>query len=125
MHHFPRCHDESLSDEDRLESVRVVFFAPGNDPSSWLDGWYPDASAIAAAMQQSDPGEWALAGKAPILIVHPLEDAMLPREADREFAMQLGDRAHYVELARCGHALLPEQPAMVANVLVAFFEANA
>ena len=125
MRHFARCHDESLSDEQRLESIGVVFFAPGNDASSWLHGWYPEASAISAAMQRSDPAEWAMAGEAPMLVVHPLDDAMFPRRAGHEFAMLLGERVQYVEIARCGHAILPEQPDLVASVLVAFLEANA
>lgn len=125
MRHFARCHDESLSDAQRLESIGVVFFAPGNDASSWLHGWYPEAGAISAAMQQSDPAEWAMAGQAPVLVIHPLDDVMFPCKAGREFALLLGDRAHYVEIARCGHAILPEQPEMVANILVAFLAANA
>ena len=33
---FPRCHDETLSDDERLDALRVAFFAPGNDARSWL-----------------------------------------------------------------------------------------
>ena len=40
MEHFARCSDTSLPVADRLESLGIVFFAPGNDASSWLDGWW-------------------------------------------------------------------------------------
>lgn len=125
MHHFARCHDESLPDDERVKSIAFTFFAPGNDASCWLHGWYPEAGAVSRAMQQSNPDEWATAGEAPVLIMHPLQDAMLPRIAGRRFALQLGDRAQYVELPDCGHAVLPEQPDLVAANLVSFLRAHA
>jgi hypothetical protein len=71
LQHFARCHDASLSDSERLESLRVAFFAPGNDPSVWLDGWWPSAAPISAAVQKSDPETWFRAGAAPLLILQP------------------------------------------------------
>ena len=37
--------DPSLPPHVRLDALRLVFFAPGNDPSSWLHNWYPDVLA--------------------------------------------------------------------------------
>src|SRR5207302_3847453 len=58
MEHFARCSDTSLPVADRLESLGIVFFAPGNDASSWLDGWWPGGDAVSAALRSSDPEEW-------------------------------------------------------------------
>jgi len=120
MAHFPRCHDHSLSREERLISLGIVFFAPGNDASSWLEGWWPAASWVGQAMQQSNPEDWQRGGDVPMLIIQPLDDAMLSREAGLEFARSLGPRATYVEVAQCGHAILPEQPQLIAEHLVQF-----
>ncbi len=125
MHHFPRCHDDGLSEAERLESLEIVFFAPGNDAHCWLGGWHPQASAVSQAMQGSSCDEWADAGSAPVLIVQPLQDAMLPRIAGRQLALRLGDRAQYVEIPNCGHAILPEQPELVAANLVGFLRAHS
>jgi pimeloyl-ACP methyl ester carboxylesterase len=37
----PKCHDPSLPREEQLAALQTAFFAPGNDPSVWLDGWWP------------------------------------------------------------------------------------
>jgi pimeloyl-ACP methyl ester carboxylesterase len=121
---FERCHDASLSDEERLDAMRVAFFAPGNDPRPWLEGWWPESGGNSMALLGSDPEEWWRAGTVPLLILHPLDDAMIGPETGREAAAALGERATYVELARCGHAILPEQPDAVAEHLIRFLRAN-
>jgi pimeloyl-ACP methyl ester carboxylesterase len=114
---FVRCHDRTLSDDERLDALRVAFFAPGNDARSWLDGWWP-TSAVSEAAMRSDPEEWWRAGAIPILIIQPLEDAMASVAVGREAAAAIGERATYVEVPRCGHAILPEQPeAIVAHII--------
>jgi pimeloyl-ACP methyl ester carboxylesterase len=123
--HFPRCHDMSLSREERLESLRVCFFAPGNDASVWLDGWHPAAGQVAAAMQRSDPKTWWRGGSGPVLVIHPLQDAMQSVAASRAFVEAVGARATYVEVADCGHAILPEQPALIAEHLIRFLRAHS
>lgn len=122
--HFPRCHDESLSATERLESLRVCFFAPGNDASVWLDGWHPAAGQVSEAMQRSDPETWWRGGSGPVLVIHPLQDAMQSVAASREFVEAIGARATYVEVADCGHAILPEQPALIAEHLIRFLRAH-
>ncbi len=116
---FARCHDQTLSKAERQEALSVAFFARGNDPRSWLDGWWP-SSTLGAVIMASDPAEWRQAGSAPILIMQPLEDAMTPTSAGREAAAAFGERATYVEIPQCGHAILPEQPEVVAANLIAF-----
>jgi pimeloyl-ACP methyl ester carboxylesterase len=119
---FARCHDVSLSDEERLDALRVAFFAPGNDPRSWLGGWWPTSSF--GAVTQTDSEEWWRAGNAPMLIIQPLDDAMAPTAVGRDAAAALGDRATYVEVSSCGHAILPEQPEAIAEHVTAFLRAH-
>ena len=117
-----RCHDGSLSDAERMDALRMAFFAPGNDPSVWLDGWWPQAAGTSQAIFRSDPEAWWRAGDGPILIIMPLNDALYPAEAGRDVATALGDRATYVEIDNCGHALLPEQPQAIAQNLIDFLD---
>ncbi|MBV1691557.1 alpha/beta hydrolase [Novosphingobium sp. G106] len=119
---MPRCHDESLSDAERIEAMRTAFFAPGNDPSVWLDGWWPQSAGVAGAIGRTDPALWWRGGEGPILIVMPLNDAMMAAEAGRATAEALGERASYVEVDNCGHAILPEQPEAVARHVIAFLD---
>jgi pimeloyl-ACP methyl ester carboxylesterase len=119
---FRRCHDETLSEQERLEALGITFFAAGNDARSWLDGWWP--ASASGALYRSDPDEWWRAGTAPILIIQPLEDAMAPVGVGRDTAAALGDRATYIEIPRCGHAILPEQPEAIAQHVIAFLRAH-
>ena len=123
-----RCHDETLSDADRIEALRTAFFAPSNDPSVWLRDWWPESAGIAGAIGRTDPALWWRGGEQPILIIMPLNDAMIAAEAGRSTAAALGDRASYVEIDNCGHAILPEQPEAVARHVIEFLnreEANS
>jgi pimeloyl-ACP methyl ester carboxylesterase len=119
---FPRCHDDTLSEAERLDALRVAFFAPGNDASSWLEGWWPGSNF--GAVTQTLPEEWARAGDAPILVIQPLDDAMAPTAVGREALGMFDDRVTYVEVPRCGHAILPEQPEVIAANLIAFLRAH-
>jgi pimeloyl-ACP methyl ester carboxylesterase len=118
--HFRRSQQLDLPEEERLESLRFAFFAPGNDARAWLGGWWPDRLGLAQILDRGDPSEWWHAGDAPVLIMQPLDDVIGPPRVGRALAAALGERARYVELAQCGHAILPEQPAAVAAHLVRF-----
>ncbi len=124
MEAFGRGHDPALSEAERRAALSLVFFAAGNDPGVWLDGWWPSGAAISAALTRGDWREWWLAGETvPVLVAQPAEDAMAPVAVGRQLAEALGPRATYVELAGCGHAVLPERPAEVASVVTGFLRA--
>lgn len=117
-----RCHDESLSDADRLAALQTAFFAPGNDPSVWLEGWWPASARISGAIGRTDPEKWWRGGDVPALILMPLNDAMLSAGAGRATAEAMGARATYREIDNCGHAILPEQPELVARHMIEFLD---
>jgi pimeloyl-ACP methyl ester carboxylesterase len=60
----------------------------------------------------------------PILVLQPLNDARMPVAAGRAAAAELGDRATYAEIPNAGHAILPEQPELVARHLIEFLRAH-
>jgi pimeloyl-ACP methyl ester carboxylesterase len=119
-----RCHDETLSVEERLEALRIAFFAAGHDASVWLDGWWPGSAGIGAALARTDPQEWWRGGVTPILIIQPMNDAMAIPAVGREAAAAMGERAEYVEVEECGHAILPEQPEIIAQHVIGFLRAQ-
>jgi pimeloyl-ACP methyl ester carboxylesterase len=119
--HFDRCHRAELPDADRLESLQAVFFAPGNDPSRWLTGWWPD-SDVREVFETTNPSEWWTAGEAEVLVVWPIDDVLCPGNVVQELVAALAGRCRLVEVANCGHAVLPEQPDVIAAELIAFLE---
>ena len=111
--------DVELDDEDHLDAVRTAFFAPGNDPSVWFDGWHGIVAAVQSkANIEMDVDEWWMAGEADVLVVQPEQDVMAVPENAARIAEQYGDRATVLSLSNAGHAVLPEQPEEVAKLVL-------
>ena len=113
--------DPSLPAEERIKHLRHAFFAPDNDPAVWLSGWHPEVKqAQRAAIDTTPREEWWRAGTAPIFDVQPEKDIMIPPESRARYRNDLGERVTIVRIPGAGHALLPEQPAAVAQALLDF-----
>ena len=108
----------ALSREERLAALRFAFFAPGNDPTEWLNGWHPEIresqrAAVAAVRQD----EWWSGGTAPLLDLQAAEDPFKPTAARNEMKDEFGDRVTVMVIPHASHALIPEQPKAVVEAL--------
>ncbi len=113
--------DVSLSSGDHLAAVQKAFFAPGNDPSVWLEGWNPTVMrAQGAALRATGPETWVGAGQADILIVQAEDDVIAPPANAEALAKAYPSRVKVVLLPHAGHAMLPEQPTAVADIVIGF-----
>lgn len=117
------CMNSNLSEEQRIASLEHAFFAPGNDPTSWLTGWFPDvAKAQRSAAKASPQVNWWGAGSTQILDLQAAQDPFAPEATSQELQAELGlDRVQVVRIANASHALIPEQPNAVASALIKFF----
>ena len=119
-----KSHQMALPEDLRLRHLQHAFFAPGNDPRVWLEGW-DEAVMLAerAATEATPKPEWWNAGAAPVLDLVPENDVCTPADSRERYLTEFG--AHRVTLMlvpRAGHALLPEQPAAVAAALISYME---
>ncbi|HEV7263530.1 MAG TPA: alpha/beta hydrolase [Falsiroseomonas sp.] len=114
--------DFSLPDDERLQHLQRAYFAAGHDARVWLGGWHPAvARAQRAARAATTDAAWLRAAEAkPVLYLAAAEDAIAPPPSEAELQAALGPLARRVVVPRAGHALLPEQPAAVAEALIAF-----
>jgi len=114
--------DESLSEAQHLEAVRIAFFAPGNDPTVWKDGWYPATQKMqrAAGTTPAVDDWWSAGNSAPILIVQGLQDQLAVPANGRMLRAEAPDRVELIELDGAAHALLPEKPAEIARAITTF-----
>ena len=111
--------DTSLSAKAHIAAVKAAFFAPGNDPEVWRDGWYPAvAQAQERAVRATAPGKWTNSGAAPVLIVQAMDDAIAPPANAEALQRAAPDRVEIVILQRAGHAMLPEQPGKLADIVL-------
>jgi pimeloyl-ACP methyl ester carboxylesterase len=117
-----KSHKLSLPEEERIRALKHAFFAPGNDPRVWLDGWNEEVMLAERAATEATPKpEWWTAGAAPVLDVQPENDVMTPPATRNRYRDEFGaERVTTVVIPRCGHALLPEQPAALADAMIRF-----
>ena len=111
----------AMPEAERIKALQFAFFAPGNDPKVWLDGWHPavrdSQRAAAAAVKQPD---WWSAGAAPLLDLQAAHDPFKPPDKRNEMKDEFGDRVTVAVVAGASHALIPEQPKAVVAALVAW-----
>jgi pimeloyl-ACP methyl ester carboxylesterase len=119
-----KSHDMSLPEDERVRCMRHAFFAPGNDPRIWLGGWHEEVMHAERAATEATPREeWWHAGKAPILDVLPANDACTPPESRNRYREEFGaERVATTLIPNAGHALLPEQPEMVAKAVIDYLK---
>jgi pimeloyl-ACP methyl ester carboxylesterase len=116
--------DPSLPDDVRLAALRLAFFAPGNDPRCWLEGWFPHLQAGLRAARMAVPQEsyWA-GGDVPLLDLQAEFDPFKPPERRNEMREDFGERVSVALVRNASHALIPEQPHAVVEATVAWMKA--
>jgi pimeloyl-ACP methyl ester carboxylesterase len=103
----------------RLAALQLAFFAPGNDPRAWLDGWHPElAKAYRAAAKVPARATWWPVTHAPVLDLQAANDPWRPVDSRQEVVDALGEKASVVVIPQASHALFPEQPRAVAEAIV-------
>lgn len=117
--HIDRCEDSGLPEAERLASLRRAFFADGHDPRAWLTGWHPLVKqAQRAARDATDTASFWGAGAAPMLDLIAADDPFRLPATHGENQREFGARVSVALIARASHALLPEQPAAVAQAVL-------
>ncbi len=76
------------------------------------------AAAQGAATRDQPVDHWWDAGGKDVLVVQPADDVMAVVENAERLVATDPDRVHMVVVADAGHALLPEQPAAVADAVL-------
>ena len=115
--------DPGKPEADRIQALQFAFFAPGNDPKGWLEGWHPDVRdrqrAAVAAVKQSD---WWSGGTAPLLDLQAAKDPFKPADKRNEMKDEFGSRVTIAVIPNASHALIPEQPQAVVEALAAWIK---
>jgi pimeloyl-ACP methyl ester carboxylesterase len=111
--------DRSEPTATRLKALELAFFAPGNDASSWLEGWHKEVmESQRAAGANTKRDSWTAGGTAPILDLQAADDPFRPRDTIDELKKDFGDRVTVVVVPNASHALPAEQPLAVVRAIV-------
>jgi len=112
---------ENLSPTEHLAAVRTAFFASGNDPAVWTEGWYPAVAKAQSTANLSTPsGAWTAGGRAPMLIVQAAEDPVATPANAETLKQAAPDRVMVVTIPQASHAMLPEQPTLIADIVIGY-----
>lgn len=115
--------DITLPEATRLAALRLAFFAPGNDPRCWLEGWHPHMQDVQrkARMAVAQDIYWG-GGTVPLLDLQAEFDPFKPPEKREEMRQDFGARVSIALVRNASHALIPEQPHAVAQAVLAWMK---
>lgn len=110
--------DPSSSRDDKLAGLRLAFFAEGNDPTPWLEGWHPEVTVSQrAARQITNREDWWAGGSAPMLDLQAGSDPFRPESSRMEAKDEFGDRVTVAVIPGASHALPAEKPIETADAI--------
>jgi pimeloyl-ACP methyl ester carboxylesterase len=117
--------DPSQPEAERLKHLKLVFFAPGNDPKPWLTGFHSEVRAVEMIARDATPQqEYWSAGSAPILDIQGASDPYRPKSSSNELVAEFGARrVSVVIIPHSAHAVIVEQPRLVADAIVKYARA--
>ncbi|CAN7714887.1 alpha/beta fold hydrolase [Neorhizobium tomejilense] len=110
--------DPASSREQKLAGLRLAFFAEGNDPTEWLEGWHQDVTkSQREARKLTNQADWWAAGKAPLLDLQAGADPFRPESSRLEAKDEFGDRVTVAVIPNASHALPAEKPVETADAI--------
>ncbi|MGE0312868.1 MAG: alpha/beta fold hydrolase [Lautropia sp.] len=111
--------DAGQSRAARIEALERGFFAPGNDPAPWLDGWRPEWKRAYRLASDSPPKDrWWPVANAPILDLQGEADPWRPPSTRQELRAAIGESVTIATIAGASHAMVPERPDEVAAAIL-------
>jgi pimeloyl-ACP methyl ester carboxylesterase len=118
--------DMQADTAQRLLHLQKAFFAPGNDASAWLQGWYPALRADYRRASASPAKDvWWPVSHAPILDLQGAADPWRPASTRNELREVLGGKVTVGVIDGASHAMVPERPVQVADAIVAWMNAHS
>jgi pimeloyl-ACP methyl ester carboxylesterase len=114
--------DPSQPEDVRLKHLKLVFFAPGNDPKLWLTGFHANVRAAEIVARDATPQkEYWSGGTAPILDIQGSNDPYRPPSSADELVREFGaKRVSVVVIPHAAHAVIVERPGAVADAIVKY-----
>ncbi len=110
--------DPTSAEAQRLAGLRLAFFADGNDPTPWLQGWFPAVTRSQRdARQRTGQADWWAGGQAPMLDLQGGADPFRPASSRSELKDEFGSRVTVQVIDGASHALPAEKPAEVARAI--------
>lgn len=111
----------------RGTAVSNIFFAKSAEvPEYWKRGWSSwGAIGQVRAAKAANSSQFNAGGTGPMLVLQAQDDVIAPpKDAGELLKANYGARVTLVPVSPAGHALLPEQPEVIAKAVVDFLRAH-
>lgn len=110
--------DPASTREQKLAGLRLAFYADGNDPTPWLEGWHQDVTKSQRdARKITNQSDWWAGGTAPMLDLQAGSDPFRPESSRQEVKDEFGDRVTVTVIPNASHALPAEKPVETADAI--------
>lgn len=110
---------KGLSADEARSALKIAFFAKDSDPTAWMTGFWPESVKANRIANQATPiEEWWSGGEPPILVIQGKEDRCALPKNGYLLKEEFGDRITVIDIDNAAHALLPEQPEVIAEQVI-------
>lgn len=110
--------DPASTREQKLAGLKLAFFAEGNDPTHWLEGWHEEVTKSQRdARRNTNQSAWWAGGTAPMLDLQAGADPFRPESSRMEAKDEFGDRVTIAVIPKSSHALPAEKPIETADAI--------
>lgn len=114
--------DPASTEEQRLDGLRLAFFAEGNDPTPWLEGWHEDVTVSQRAARKLTERDVYRSGTVPMLDLQGGADPFRPETSRNEVRDEYGEGVTVAVIDGTSHALPAEKPVETANAIADWAE---
>ena len=114
---------KGLSLDEIRTAFKIAYFAKDSNPDAWLTGVWPKSMKANKIAGQSTPiEEWWSGGEAPTLVIQGKEDRCALPENGYLLKKEFSDRVTVMDIENAAHALLPEQPERIAEIIIDYLK---
>ena len=114
---------QGLSTNEIRAAFKIAYFAKASNPDAWLTGVWPKSMRANRIAGQSTPlEEWWSGGEAPTLVIQGKEDRCALPENGYLLKKEFSDRVTVMDIENAAHALLPEQPERIAEIIINYLK---
>lgn len=114
--------DPASTEEQRLDGLRLAFFAEGNDPTPWLEGWHEDVTVSQRAARKLTERDVYRSGTVPMLDLQGGADPFRPATSRNEVRDEHGEGVTVAVIDGTSHALPAEKPVETADAIADWAE---
>jgi len=128
MNHLLKLYQPNIPKDERIKAAHLSLFSPATNPDKILATfknrkfWPKAAIAHSTANQSTSVEDWWSGGEASMLVIQGLDDRIAPPANGRALRDDFSERVKLIELENAGHALIHEQPEIIAKNVISFLQ---